>query len=1033
MHDKQHPQFGVVHKILPWIVAGGALLIYIVTLNHWVTLDSLPYVAKVTGWDWVLPLHAPLFFLVTYPLRWLPEAWQPMALNLFAATCSALSLGLLARSVALLPHDRTHAQRQRERSEFSLLSNSSAWLPPVFAAMVCGLQLTFWENSIAATNESLCVLVFAYVIRCLLEYRIDPRDSWFIRLAFVYGLGATNNWAMIGFFPCILVAMIWIKGASFFQGRFLVRMIIFGLAGLSLYLLLPLAWTVTDSSMVSFGQALKGQLRTQANFLFRPDVRSRVLVVSLTSILPVLIMGIRWPSSFGDTSAAGALISNLMFRVVHVVLLGACLWTVFDQQFSPRALITTKYAVPPTMLTFYYLTALSVGYLSGYVLLVFGEAREKAWKHRGQSSVLANRMLTAAVWLALFCVPAGLLYKNFNIFWKSSAPYLRQFAELCAEELPKNNGIVLSDDLNSLLLLEAQLRVSRPSDQLMLVHSRSLPIPEYLRQLEKRYPHTWPDIIGKDPHGDLIDDVDLLKNLKALSRTNEIYYLHPSFGYYFETFYARPQGLVYHLKLYETNMISPPPITDSEFATNKMFWEKLAPSLKALQEQTQRDSHDAQFLGIFYSRALNEWGVASQNANHTEEAGRFFELASNLNTNNKPARVNLEFNRHLGKMGGKASDSTKNSEDKMGGYRDWESLMAFNGSFDDPEYCSQYGVIFRQQNLFRQAALQFRRVEMLEPTNFIAKLALANVYLDWYLDWKRPVALPLPDLAITELSQIRAQNNNPPLAPEHDLALARAQASAYLAKTNYTQAEQILVKAQEKYPDRPDSLVALARYYAHAKQTTNALSTIDKLLKATPGYVPALIDQATIHFNNHEIEQTLNSLDRILQKDPRNLQALLYKVLVYIDAKETKKALAEVDRVLEIEPENHDGLLHKGVLLIESKNYDEAIKSLDRLLKLQPNDWDALRNRAVAKLQQGRLDEAESDYLKLQRQLPKYHVPYFGLAEIAYQRKDTAAAIRNYEYYLKYAPDSTDEQSAELVKEMKKVSDRLKDLKAAGH
>src|SRR5206468_10690765 len=140
----------------------------------------------VAGWDWVLPHQAPLFFVLTFPFRWLPAGWQAIALNAFSAVCAALTLALLARSVMLLPHDRTHEQRQRERSEFSLLSIPAAWLPPLFAALVCGLQSTFWEHATAATGEMLDLLLFAYVIRCLLAYRSDTRESWLTRSALVY-------------------------------------------------------------------------------------------------------------------------------------------------------------------------------------------------------------------------------------------------------------------------------------------------------------------------------------------------------------------------------------------------------------------------------------------------------------------------------------------------------------------------------------------------------------------------------------------------------------------------------------------------------------------------------------------------------------------------------------------------------------------------------------------------------------------------------------------------------------------------------
>ena len=126
----------------PWLVAMAALLVYGISVHHWVTLSSLPLISKITGWDWhPIPLEwrqtqvAPLFFVVTCPVRLLPVNWQPAALNCFSALCAALTLGLLAASVRLLPHDRTREQRQREGGEFSLLSVRAAFLPPLFAVL----------------------------------------------------------------------------------------------------------------------------------------------------------------------------------------------------------------------------------------------------------------------------------------------------------------------------------------------------------------------------------------------------------------------------------------------------------------------------------------------------------------------------------------------------------------------------------------------------------------------------------------------------------------------------------------------------------------------------------------------------------------------------------------------------------------------------------------------------------------------------------------------------------------------------------
>ena len=183
------------------VLAAVALVVYLLTLNYWVSLFNLKAVARTSGWMWQPEVYNPVSFVATQPFHWLPAALIPLALNVFSAVCAALTLGLLARSVALLPHDRTDAQRRREQSPFSLLTIRNAWLPPVFAVAVCGLQLTFWEYATNYTGDMFGLLLFAFVIWSLLEYRLDEHESRLFLAAFVYGAGMTSDWAMVCYFP----------------------------------------------------------------------------------------------------------------------------------------------------------------------------------------------------------------------------------------------------------------------------------------------------------------------------------------------------------------------------------------------------------------------------------------------------------------------------------------------------------------------------------------------------------------------------------------------------------------------------------------------------------------------------------------------------------------------------------------------------------------------------------------------------------------------------------------------------------------
>ena len=134
--------------------------------------------------------------------------------------------------------------------------------------------------------------------------------------------------------------------------------------------------------------------------------RKLVLLLSLTSILPVLMMGIRWASFSGDTSQAGNLLTKLMFQVVHAVFLGGCLWVGLDPSSSPR---NQSIGIP--FLSFYYLAALSIGYFSGYFLLL-AEAPASRWRRPSAGARLMNQVLAFVVWAALLVMPTLLVFKN---------------------------------------------------------------------------------------------------------------------------------------------------------------------------------------------------------------------------------------------------------------------------------------------------------------------------------------------------------------------------------------------------------------------------------------------------------------------------------------------------------------------------------------------------------------------------------------------------------------------------------------------
>ena len=960
--NQTDPRKKFVPKMLPWLLAAAVFVLYALTLNHWVSLFNYLAVAKISGWTWQPEIYNPVFFTVTAPLRWLPAAQIPIALNLFSAVCAAVTLGLLARSVAILPQDRTEAQRSREHSVFSILTIRSAWLPPVFAVLVCGLQMTFWEQATNCTTEMFDLLLFAFVIWSLLEYRLDERAGRLHLAALVYGAGMAENWAMVGFLPLFIGAILWIRGLSFFNFSFLRRMVLGGLVGMLFYLLLPLLAAGSHTVELSVWQALKLNLTAQWTvvkmFFTNQSVRHTLLLLSPASLLPVFVLAIRWTSSFGDNSKLGQALASFMFHIVHAIILFVCIWVAFDPPIGPR-----HEGLGLPFLTFYYLGALSVGYFTGYFLLIFGKpsedgsrrSRSHSQERREAPLRALNRVIVVGVWLFAAFAVTGLIYKNVPQIRETNGDTFKKFAAFAAENLPRTGGIVLSDDPRRLIFVQAALTKSGRAKDFVLVDTQFLPAPTYHSFLHQKSPHQWPDTISASEKTNGISPLHLISLLATVAQTNDLYYLHPSFGYYFEQFYAEPHGLVYKLNTLPDATLRPPPLDKKLVAANEKFWAQVEPAAFApiIAAVTPIDPNaprtfgeklldrfhvprepnpNAAIAGAYYSRSLNDWGVQSQRAGELTNAAAHFETAQQLNPDNSIAQLNLQFNQALRAGKGTAENLADTSEEPFGKYRTMQGAMTANGPFDVPSFCFEIGVVFAAQNgFFRQAVEPFERVRQLVPDNLAARLWLAQIYL----------ASHLPDRALDALHEPLTQPATFFLNAANSTQLNILTAAAYFQKTNFTRGSEILETEISRHPDNNELMIAAAQAY-----TTRGL------------------------FDH---------------------------------------ALGVIDRKLRLTPDDPTWLFGKGYTMIQMKDYAGAIAALTRLLVIQTNNSDALFNRAIANLSSDRLDAARADFQQLQITFTNSYQIAYGLGEIAWRKHETNGAIKNYREYLTTANTNTAE------------------------
>jgi len=870
---------------------------------------------------------------------------------------------LLARSVALLPQDRTEAQRLREISDFSFLTIRHAWLPPVLAVLVCGLQFTFWQCATNFTGDLVNLLIFAFVVWSLLEYRLDEREGRLLLAALVYGVGMTQDFGLIGFLPLLVTALIWIRGLGFFNAVFLLRLLGCGLAGMSLYLVLPTLTVFSGKVSVPgiWWQSLTFNLSSEwgmvGYFFKHMEFRHSLALISLTSLLPLLMLSFRWTAAFGDSSRIGTAITGLMIHLVCAVLLGICLWEAFDPPFSARHQLAGLACLP-----FYFLAALSVGYFSGYFLLV--SRRLVTRRSRRPATVIVRMLPPAALTLILVLAVlevTGLIWKNAPPIRAINGGELEKFGGLVAASLPRTGGILLADSDTGTadgprrlyLVQEALARAGR-GGEFVPVDTFALASPDYHRYLHRNYPRQWPLVVAAK-NNNLLDPRGLLGLMKVLAQTNDLYYLNPSFGYYFEAFYQEPHGLVYQLKQLPPDTLRPP-LPDARLqAENEAFWDRAGQSVFApvLAAATPKDAfatrhelgqriksrlhfnaepdYNALLAGQYYSRSLNYWGVQAQRSGLLVPAAAHFETAQKLNPNNLAAGINLAFNQDLRAGRPAVLDLGKTGADQWGSYHSWEAMATACGPFDEPSFCYESASIFMQGGLLCQAIADFERTRELLPDNLPTLVSLAELYVFSHRS----------ELALNVLREPLEHPERFGLNQTNSTEVNMVASAAYLQQTNLVRGIRLLDGEVDHHPDDTALLKVATQVYMTQGLLTNALHVIDLQLSLTPD-------------------------------DPAWLFA-------------------------------------QGFARLRAGQYPAAVASLTRVLALQSNNYDALFHRAGAYLKMNDLKSAQSDYQQLLQAYPKSFQIAYHLGEIAWRDRDTNQALQNYTIYLANAPTNSAE------------------------
>ncbi|MGC3960322.1 MAG: tetratricopeptide repeat protein [Verrucomicrobiota bacterium] len=885
-------------RSLSWLIGGTALLFYCSTLNHWLALHSLETLTRGSGW-WPQPgLGRPLTLLAFAPLKLLPTAWLPWLANLLTAGVAAGVLHQLARSVAMLQHDvAPDGPAWKHKANPALLTGPLAWLPPVFATAICGLQLGFWEHATAASGEMLSLLCFAVAFRCVLEFRLDPRDSWLYRATLAYALGMTDSWLLIGYLPAFAAAVIWVKGYSkCLNGQFLLRLTGAALTGLSLYLLVPMLQWATSPEPLNFWPALKFELGVQKQALQIFHLPALRLLV-LTAALPFLLLAVKWRShtvQLADDTHVGVFFAKASGHFTHALLFLAALWLALNATIIPR-----QVELRTPLLLYHYTWALVAGHCAGYLLL-FGK------KPQARRQV---KWPAAVALILLVLLPAGLLWKNFHNVRLTNGGALREFARQLCDDLPAGRVTVLSDDTTSLLLAQAELAARGRAQDVLLVDTPSLPRSGYHRHLRRTYGDRWPDMIGTN-RTEALRAVQLLAAVRQIATNEPVVYLQPSSGFFFETFTATPHGWVQQLESRSPENLTHPTTTQT-IAANEQLWQARwtnelatrAEQFETNQNQTKRwtqppvqafklssrANETAALLAGAYSKVLNHWGVLAQRAGLKEETTFWFHRALAFDPDNLTALINLEFaTRHQRGITNRLTLAwlRETHPKELSRYDRWAEVISRCGPVDEPTFLFHSGRMYLAANNPRQALEAFAR-----------SAELAG-------DWIAP-----------QLAQAQCQN----LLGNYAAALALTE-------------ETVLPTTRLQGPARAQWLQARATSLWRTGQTNAAVALINSVAAAPRTETPVLLGAADFLANAGLFSNELKWREVLWQRDPKRLEWIIKKGHAELRAGQAEAAISTLTQALVLEPTSPSARLFRAIAALRAGKLEDARQDYEKLL-----------------------------------------------------------------------------------------------------
>ncbi len=241
--------------------------------------------------------------------------------------------------------------------------------------------------------------------------------------------------------------------------------------------------------------------------------------------------------------------------------------------------------------------------------------------------------------------------------------------------------------------------------------------------------------------------------------------------------------------------------------------------------------------------------------------------------------------------------------------------------------------------------------------------------------------------------------------PQND-SLYYLRAQAYYRLDGFDEALSDLYMAMRLDSLKPQYYHLLADVlidYARPNDSKRAVDVLTLAAERFPERIPTLLKLSEFQLIVRQHTQALATVDRILRLDPQNPEAFFMAGRIALDMGDTAKAVAALKKSVRYDATHADAWLFLGRIYLNQDN-PLAVQCFDNILRVDSTSLEAREFKAVFYKKRGEFDKAFDIYRDIVRRNPDYSNAYFDMGIIYLELDSLSKAYDHFNIAVKTDP-----------------------------